>query len=288
MFIVWPGIGLLTFARFTGPLKLVYACLNLNYCFFDIYFRPPPPGFIPFRKASNLPKYAWSELLDIFVCWRADRIQKRWKWEGQLFIIKEDDQEELVGSVVCTNVTTPKTGGMRIPLTFDAMSRLNLISFHESSDVLIFLEACKTSDQFATLAGRDTESQLQVKTIASYMSKYEQVCSETLFSSLSLSAEASVGSSCASLVREQCRRPPLDFSPCPKGPDSPAWGPQWNYCPSCRKSDCLPSWMDYESDDAATGVAAPTQWHNTCQNEPPSSFRESTYSSWAVRFNDRP
>jgi len=89
---------------------------------------------------------------------------------------------------------------MRIPLTFDAMRRLDFISFHELSDALIFLEACKTPDQFATLAGQDAESQLQIKSIASYMAKYEQVSSKILFSSLSFSAEASLGNSCASLV----------------------------------------------------------------------------------------
>lgn len=106
-----------------------------------------------------------------------DRIQKRWKWENQLFIIKEDGEEELVGSVICSNVTSPKIRGMRIPVTFDAMRRLDFTSFHELSDALIFLEACKTPDQFATLAGQDIESQLQVKIIASYMAKYEQVSS---------------------------------------------------------------------------------------------------------------
>jgi len=107
-----------------------------------------------------------------------DRIQKKWKWENQLFIIKEDGEEELVGSVICSNVTTPKIRGMRIPLTFDAMRRLDFTSFHDLSDALILLEACKIPDQFATLVGQDIESQLQVKIIASYMAKYEQVPSK--------------------------------------------------------------------------------------------------------------
>ena len=150
-----------------------------------------------------------------------DRIPKRWKWESQLFIIKEDGEEELVGSVICSNVTTPKIRGMRIPLTFDAMRRLDFISFHQLSDALIFLEACKTPDQFATLMGQDIESQLQVKIIATYMAKYEQVSSKNSFLEL-ISTEASVGNSCASLVREQRRWIPHDLSPRSQRSDSPA------------------------------------------------------------------
>jgi hypothetical protein len=89
--------------------------------------------------------------------------------------MKPDDKEELVGSVVCTNATNPKPRGMRIPLTFNAMDRLNFISFHDLSDALIFLEACKTPDQFATLSAQDNESQSQFTLITRYMAKHEQV-----------------------------------------------------------------------------------------------------------------
>ncbi|KAJ3569281.1 hypothetical protein NP233_g5152 [Leucocoprinus birnbaumii] len=122
-------------------------------------FEPrPPPSLTAPVKASSLPK-----------------IPKKWKWEGQLFILKDDDKEELVGSVVCTNITTPKPRGQRIHLTFDAMSRLDFISFHDLSDIPIFLQACKTPDQFATLSGQDGESQSHLKVLVNYMAKHEQV-----------------------------------------------------------------------------------------------------------------
>lgn len=106
------------------------------------------------------------------------RIPKKWKWEGKLFTLKSNGEEELVGLVVCTNVTTPKPRGMRIHLTFDAMDRLNFLSFHDLSDVPIFLEACKSPDQFATLSALDADSSAKFQVIAGYMARHEKVSYE--------------------------------------------------------------------------------------------------------------
>ncbi len=103
------------------------------------------------------------------------RIPKKWKWEGPLFTLKANDEEELIGTVVCTNASNPKPRGMRIRPTFDAMDRLNFVSFHDLSDIPTFLEACKTPDQFAILSASDRESLPRFKVIADYMAKHEKV-----------------------------------------------------------------------------------------------------------------
>ncbi|KAF9454912.1 hypothetical protein P691DRAFT_691049 [Macrolepiota fuliginosa MF-IS2] len=121
-------------------------------------FEPMPPPGLSARKASSIPK-----------------IPKKWKWEGQLFVLRSSDEEELVGAVVCTNITNPKPRGMRIPLTFDNMNRLNFISFHDLSDVPNFLVACKSPDQFATLSALDGGSLGHFKVIVDYMAKHEKV-----------------------------------------------------------------------------------------------------------------
>lgn len=92
-----------------------------------------------------------------------------------MFLLSSNDEEELVGTVVCTNSSTPKPRGMRIPLTFDVMDRLNFISFHDLSDIPTFLEACKTPDQFATLSASDRESLPRFKVVVDYMVKHEKV-----------------------------------------------------------------------------------------------------------------
>lgn len=92
--------------------------------------------------------------------------------------MRSNGEEELVGPVVCTNLTQAKMRGMRIHLTFDSMDRLTFLSFHDLSDIPTFLEACKSPDQFGTLSPLDAGSSTKFKVIARYMAQYEKVIYE--------------------------------------------------------------------------------------------------------------
>jgi hypothetical protein len=104
-----------------------------------------------------------------------DRISKKWKWTGELFVDVEPAKAERLCDVVLTDATDHPPEGLRLNILF---STLSFIRFRKLCGVFhldLILDACKPSEQVARLGPQDEKDAGVLKALVSRMSAHKQV-----------------------------------------------------------------------------------------------------------------
>ncbi|TFK90228.1 hypothetical protein K466DRAFT_574381 [Polyporus arcularius HHB13444] len=121
--------------------------------------RPPPVPVRPAQtKAAALP-----------------RIQKKWKWTGDLFIDVSRDRAERVCSVLLSDSTDPLPNGLRFSICLTGDS-IRLSAFHDLASLPVFLLASTRVQQFAKVGPAEETDADALKQIGIYMKKNSLFC----------------------------------------------------------------------------------------------------------------
>lgn len=100
------------------------------------------------------------------------RIQKKWAWDGELFVESGPTEASKLCSIRMTDATAHRPDGLRINICFNAeTSILRLQKFHNLFDINIILRACAPIQQFCKIF-HQTEVDLDAfKALSAYMAR---------------------------------------------------------------------------------------------------------------------
>ncbi|KAM5538264.1 hypothetical protein V8D89_008151 [Ganoderma adspersum] len=118
----------------------------------DVPEMPPPP--VPVRVTQSKP------LLP--------RIQKKWKWTGDLFVDVSRDRAERVCEIMLSEPTEPLPGGLRFNICLTG-ENIRLSAFHDLSSLHLFLLASARAQQFAKLTPAGNKDADAVKQLGAFM-----------------------------------------------------------------------------------------------------------------------
>ncbi|TBU35002.1 hypothetical protein BD311DRAFT_649012 [Dichomitus squalens] len=124
---------------------------------------PPPPVPVRSVQAKALP-----------------RIQKKWKWTGDLFMDVSRNRAERVCEVLISEATDPQPNGLRFSICLSG-ENIRLSAFHELSCLHTFLLASTRVQQFAKLGSasdKDADALLQ---LGIFMQKRSYFCFAHLY-----------------------------------------------------------------------------------------------------------
>ncbi|PIL29610.1 hypothetical protein GSI_08247 [Ganoderma sinense ZZ0214-1] len=118
----------------------------------DALEMPPPP--VPVRATQAKP------LLP--------RIQKKWKWTGDLFIDVSRDRAERLCEIMLSEPTEPLPGGLRFNICLTG-ENIRLSAFHNLSFLHLFLLASARAQQFAKLTPAGDKDADAIKQLGAFM-----------------------------------------------------------------------------------------------------------------------
>ena len=98
------------------------------------------------------------------------RIQKKWKWSGQIFIDASRDKAEHVCDISLTDVTEPLANGLRFSICTPE-GAIRFSSFHQLHAFPMFLQACSPTQQFAKVEPKEDKDVEPLKQLTVFMNK---------------------------------------------------------------------------------------------------------------------
>jgi hypothetical protein len=116
-----------------------------------------------------------SELILILELTSLNRIAKKWKWTGELFIDIDQDKSERLCEIILTDATDYFLEGLRLHILLEPLDSIRFGKLHDISELGVILPACKPSEQVARLGPQNEKDAPALKCLASYLESKQQV-----------------------------------------------------------------------------------------------------------------
>ena len=100
------------------------------------------------------------------------RIQKKWKWEGQLFMDVSRDKAERVCDIILNDASNHPPTGLRFAICLrPTQESLRFSAFYDLHHLPMFLEACAPSQQIAKVTPKEDKDIRAVQQLGTFMQK---------------------------------------------------------------------------------------------------------------------
>ncbi|KAH8100518.1 hypothetical protein BXZ70DRAFT_937606 [Cristinia sonorae] len=124
----------------------------------EMLFVDPPP------QPKEIPRAALGPLA-------LPRIQRKWKWEGELHVQSDKDQSRMLCKVALNEASDPRKCGLPFKLCIGEQKSILLRKMHDISDLMLVLPACAAFTQACKVGPQEAADSDVLKTLEKFMRK---------------------------------------------------------------------------------------------------------------------